>query len=96
MNQKQKASLPSAKLSPASVNRSVTQVEPPPFLEYFEQLKAPPRRADEFTMSEFRAATGLSDRAARDTIAKDIASGKLSKRRSRGGEGGPILYSLNK
>ena len=89
MNQKRNTSLP-------SVNRSVTEVEPPPFLEYFKQLKTLERQPNEFTMREFREATGLSERAARDTIAKDIASGKLSQRRSRDGEGSPILYSLNK
>lgn len=88
MNQKQKASLP-------SVNRSVTKVEPPPFLEYFKQRSALPRQPDEFLMNEFMEATGMSERCARRALDSDIKQGKI-KVRTANLNGGAKLYSVIK
>lgn len=87
MNQKPKASSP-------SVNRSVTQVKPPPFHEYFAQLKAEPRKPDEFTLKDLMDSTGLSERVARKHVAEDIKHGRLKVRDANLGSGTAKLYSL--
>ena len=87
--------MPSAKLSPASVNRSVTEVDPPPFDTFFKEHIVKPQMKHEFTLRQFKESTGLSDSAATRNINSEIKAGRVTFRLSNG-KTGIKYYSLTK
>ena len=95
MNQKRNTSSPSAKLSPASVNRSVTEVDPPPFDAFFKENLVKPKMKHEFTLKQFKESTGLGDSAAARSLNKEIEDGRVTFRFSNG-KTGIRYYSLTK
>lgn len=87
--------MPSAKLSPASVNRSVTEVDPPPFDAFFRENAVKPQMKHEFTLKQFIESTGLSESSATRNISNEIKTGRVTFRLSNG-KTGIKYYSLTK
>lgn len=90
MNQKQKRSLP-------SVERSVTQVDPPPWEAYFAQelqasTRTEPRRKDEFTAKDAANRLNMARNSAKAKLDKDVVDGKLKSRIGRSEDGKPVTF----
>jgi hypothetical protein len=92
MNQKQKRSLP-------SVERSVTQVDAPPWEAYFSSVadeigNGEPRRSDEFTVYDMMKRLNIHRSTAVIRLDKDVAEGKLKFRFLKLKQNKTKLYSL--
>jgi hypothetical protein len=90
MNQKQKRSLP-------SVERSVTQVDAPPWEAYFAQelqasTRTEPRRKDEFTATDAAIRLNMSRNCTKAKLDKDVVAGKLKSRIGRLEDGKPVTF----
>jgi hypothetical protein len=90
MNQKQKRSLP-------SVERSVTQVDAPPWEAYFAQelqasTRTEPRRADEFSATDASKRLNMARNSAKAKLDKDVVAGKLKSRIGRLEDGKPVTF----